>query len=173
MMKTLKNIFSFILNCLEIYIPTISFIILFIVFNLQVFYRYALNQPLTWPPEVISITFLWTTILAASYAQRKNEHVSFSVIYDRVSAQLQFIMRLIANLLVVLAFLLALRPTYSYIMFMSFKKTTVLKIPYSIVFFPMLIFLLLIIGRMLYATYNDIKTLREVGFAGLKKAEIS
>lgn len=172
-MKLLQRLLKIVLDSLEIYIPTISFIILFCVFNLQVFYRYALNQPLTWPPEIISITFLWTTILAASYAQRNNEHVSFSVIYDRVSGKSQFIMRMIANALIAIAFTVALWPSLSYVLFMSFKKTTVLKIPYSIVFFPMIIFLVLIIGRMLYAIYTDIKVLREVGFANLKKAELS
>lgn len=170
-MKLLQQLVKIVLDIIEIYIPTISFIILFSVFNLQVFYRYALNQPLTWPPEIISISFLWTTILAASYAQRNNEHVSFSIIYDRISKQGQMVMRLIANGLVALAFLVALQPTYSFVMFMSFKKSTIFKIPYSVIFFPMIIFLVLISGRMIYAIYTDISLLRKVGFKGLDQGE--
>ncbi len=156
---SLKRAGHFLLDTLEIYIPTISFSVMFIIFVVQVFYRYALNNPLTWPPEIISMTFIWTTVLGACYAQRKAEHVSFTVVYDRLSAMGQLIFRLLGNGFVAVAFLIALRPVYEYIDFMSFQKTTVLRIPMSMVFAPFLIFQVLIIGRMLYAIAQDVAVL--------------
>ena len=154
--QTLKRVGGISLDVLEIYIPTLSFTIMFAVFVLQVFYRYFLNDPLTWPPEIISMTFIWTTVLGACYAQRKFEHVAFSVVYDRLSAMGQLIFRLLGNGFIAVAFILALGPVYNYISFMDFQKTTVLEISYSIVFAPFLIFMLLIIGRMLHAIGVDI-----------------
>ena len=155
----LKRTGQLVLDTLEIYIPTLSFVVLFVVFILQVFYRYFLNNPLTWPPEIISIAFIWTTMLGACYAQRKADHVAFSLIYDRLPALGQLIFRLIGNGFIAIAFIIALKPTYDFIMFMDFKESTVLKISFFYIFFPYLVFLLLISGRMLYALAIDLRLL--------------
>lgn len=147
----------FLLDVIEIYTPTITFVVMFVVFILQVFYRYFLNSPLTWPPEVISTTFIWTTVLGACYAQRKSEHVMFTLLYDRSSAKIQLATRLIGNGLIAITFIIALKPAIDYVQFMEFKSSTVLKIPFSYSFAPFVIFLVLIIGRMLYAIFLDVK----------------
>lgn len=153
----LKRSGNFLLDVLEIYIPTLSFTVMFLVFMLQVFFRYFLNNPLTWPPEIISLTFIWTTVLGACYAQRKADHVAFTIVYDRISAKGQLIFRLLGNGFIAIAFLIALKPAYDYVMFMNFKETTVLKISYTVVYAPFLIFLVLISGRMLHEVYKDTK----------------
>lgn len=158
-MAIAKRVGNIMLDTLEIYIPTAAFLTMFVVFNLNVFYRYFLNNPLTWPPEVISIAFIWTTVLGACYAQRKADHVAFTVIYDRLAARSQLFFRLIGNGFIAFAFMLALKPTYDYVTFMDFKATTVLKIPFSIAFAPFLIFMILIIGRMFHAIYLDLRML--------------
>jgi TRAP-type C4-dicarboxylate transport system permease small subunit len=147
------------LDVIEIYIPTISFSVMFIIFIVQVFFRYFLNNPLTWPPEVISLTFIWTTVLGACYAQRKGDHVAFSIVYDRLPPKGQLAFRLIGNSFIAIAFLLALKPALDYVQFMEFKKSTVLKIPFSVIFFPFIVFMVLIIGRMLHAVFLDIRKL--------------
>jgi TRAP-type C4-dicarboxylate transport system permease small subunit len=152
----LKKTGSIILDTLEIYIPTLAFSVMFLVFIIQVFYRYFLNNPLTWPPEIISMTFIWTTVLGACYAQRTGEHVAFSLLYDRASAKVQLAMRLLGNGLIAIIFLIALKPAFDYVTFMSFRSSIVLKIPFSVIYFPFVIFLVLIIGRMLHAVFVDI-----------------
>ena len=154
-MAKLKQIGQFLLDVIEIYVPSISFTVMFVVFIINVFYRYFLNNPLTWPSEVISTTFIWTTVLGACYAQRKLDHVSFTVVYERLSAGGQLAFRMVGNGFVVLAFLIALQPVYEYIQFMNFQATTVLRVPLNIIYFPFLIFQILIIGRMLHALYLD------------------
>ena len=156
-MVIMKRAGKFILDTLEIYIPTAAFTVMFLVFIIQVFFRYFLNNPLTWPPEIISMTFIWTTVLGACYAQRTGEHVAFSLLYDRASAKVQLTMRLLGNGLIALIFLIALKPAFDYVMFMSFRSSTVLKIPFSVIFFPFVVFLILISGRMAYAIYLDIR----------------
>ena len=153
----LKKTGSFTLDTLEIYIPTLAFTVMFLVFIIQVFFRYFLNNPLTWPPEVISLTFIWTTVLGACYAQRTSEHVAFSLVYDRVSAKAQIAMRIIGNGLIAIIFLIALKPTIDYVQFMSFRSSIVLRIPFSVIYFPFIVFLILIIGRMAHAVFIDIK----------------
>ncbi len=152
------------MDVIEIYIPAISFAILFIAFVLQIFFRYFLNNPLTWPFEVTTICFIWTTCLAASYAQRHKEHVQFSLIYDLLPPKGQLIVRILGNSLVIIVFGLIAYPCYDYIQFMEFDTSTVLEIPFNIIFFPFMVFLFLISARLLGAVILDLKKFTEKGF---------
>jgi len=177
-MTGLKRAGQLVLDILEIYVPAVSFVVLFVVFVIQVFYRYFLNNPLTWPPEIISAAFIWTTVLGACYAQRMADHVSFTVVYERLSARGQLAFRMIGSAFVGLAFALALPAVYRYVTFMAFQRTPALDIPMSYVYAPFLVFQTLIIGRMAQAFYRDALVLagraplvRDEGIAGIDVTE--
>jgi TRAP-type C4-dicarboxylate transport system permease small subunit len=152
-----KKIGLFLLDLFEVYIPSVAFSIMFVVFVLQIFFRYFLNRPLTWPYEVTIFAFIWTAILGACFARRHGVHVVFGLIYDKVSPKTQVIFRLIANGLIFVAFLVALKPSYEQVMFMAFKKSTVLKIPFHIAYSPYVVFVILILGHTLYDLVIDVK----------------
>jgi TRAP-type C4-dicarboxylate transport system permease small subunit len=153
-----KRVGTFLLNLLERDIPTLTFSALFVVFMVQVVCRY-LFVPLTWPLEFTLIAFIWTTVLGACFAQRDSSHVTFTLIYDRTRPRAQLIMRVLGNLLVVVAFSIALYPSYKYVAFMSFKRSDVLKIPMNIAFSPFLVFLVIMIVRFAVDLVTDIRKL--------------
>ena len=157
MQKTtlLKKTGGFFLDLFEIYIPSVAFSIMFVVFVLQIFFRYFLNHPLTWPYEMTIFAFIWTAVLGACFARRHAVHVVFGLIYDKVSPKTQLLFRLIGNGLIFAAFLIALQPSYEQIQFMAFKKSTVLKIPFNIAFFPYVVFVILILGHTCYDLIID------------------
>jgi TRAP-type C4-dicarboxylate transport system permease small subunit len=157
-MRLWKRIGSFILSFFEIYLSSTTFLLLFIVFLLQIFYRYFL-VPLTWPLEFILIDFIWLTLLGACFAQRDSSHVMFTMIYDAVKPRTQIWMRIVGNTLVFIAFSISLYPSYRYVSFMSFKKSDVLKIPMNIAFSPYIVFLVIMIGRLGYDIITDFKKL--------------
>ena len=146
------------LDITEIYIPAIAFSLLFIAFLIQVFFRYFL-VPLTWPLEFTLMMFIWTTLFGACYAMRDNTHVSFTLVYDNSSPKVKFWMRIIGNLMLLISFIIAFIPTYNWVNFMSFKKSNVLKVPMNIVFFPYIIFMIIMMGRIAYNLYIDVKKL--------------
>lgn len=147
-----------LMDVIEVYVPMISFALLFLAFLLQIFFRYFL-VPLTWPEEFVLLAFLWTALLGALYAKRTDSHVVFTVIYDGMSPRKQLFVRLLGNALVLLAFLMAIVPSYEYVNFMSFKKSNVMKIPMNVAFFPFVIFLVLMSVRLVYDLYRDIRLL--------------
>ncbi len=157
-----KNIWirvgSIILEIAEKYVPAIAFSSLFIVFMVQVFFRYFL-VPLTWPLEFTLMAFIWLTLFGACYAQRYRSHVVFSLIYDKNKPRTQLCMRIAGNALLVISFCIALYPSYKYVTFMNFKKSDVLKIPMNIVFLPYLFFLVIMIGRLGYDLFTDLRKL--------------
>lgn len=156
-MKYIKKIGRFLLDLVEVYIPIITFSIMFSMFVVQIFYRYYLNQPLTWAYEVTTITFIWTVLLGAGYARRRQDHVSFSIIYDLMSDRFQMICRILGNVLIAVAFIIAIYPVYDYTQFLYTQKSSVLRIPFNIAFAPFLIFILLTIGHSLYDIFKDLK----------------
>jgi TRAP-type C4-dicarboxylate transport system permease small subunit len=162
-----KKIGSFLLDICEIYLPSVAFSIMFVVFVIQIFFRYFLNHPLTWPQEVTIFGFIWTAILGACFAKRHNVHVVFDLIYEAATPKTQLCLRLIGNGLIVAAFLIALKPSYEYVQFMSFQKSSVLRIPFNIAFFPYVIFVILILGRTLYDLVIDLRMLFKRGTTSL------
>ncbi len=150
---------SLLLDLFEIYIPAVAFSIMFVVFVLQIFFRYFLNRPLTWPYEVTIFAFIWTALLGACFARRHAVHVVFGLVYDKVNPGTQLIFRLIGNGLIFAAFCIALKPSYEQVQFMAFKKSTVLKIPFNIAYSPYVVFVILIIGHTLYDLVIDFRKL--------------
>jgi len=148
-----------LLDIPEKYVSSITFTILFLAFVIQIFFRYALNKPLGWPYEVSIFAFIWTAVLGACYAKRENAHVVFSLVYDRQKPLVQLVFRLIGNLGLLTAFSIAFLPTLDFILFMRIDKSTALKIPFDIAYGPYLVFMLLIIGRVAYDLYTDIRKL--------------
>ena len=155
----LRLIGHLLLDCIEIYIPTAVFFLLFVVLILQIFFRYFLT-PLTWPIEFTLMAFIWTTLFGACFAMRDSSHVRFTLIYDRLGPKARLFFRLIGNGLLVISFCAALYPSYVYVNFMSFKVSNVLKIPMNVVFFPFVIFLIIMTGRLIYSMIADIRRLR-------------
>jgi TRAP-type C4-dicarboxylate transport system permease small subunit len=144
-MRTLSIAFrkagKFLLDIVEIYVPISAFISLFILFVVQVFFRYFLNRPLTWPQELTSMFFVWTALLGASYVLRRKEHVVFNLLYDHVGPTGKWITDVVGDALLIIAFCIALKPSFEYVLVdcRSFIKTPVLRIPYLIVYFPFVI----------------------------------
>ncbi|MFQ3620418.1 MAG: TRAP transporter small permease [Spirochaetales bacterium] len=158
-----KGIARVLLDLVELWIPVITFASMFLVFVIAIFFRYVLNHPLTWPYELSIILFIWTTLFGAGYAKRENAHVVFSVLYDRLSPRLQRLSRIVAELVVLSAFLIAFRASASYILFWKTLKTPALRISFDIVFFPYILFMLVIIGRSLYNLVFDLRNPAQKG----------
>ena len=150
---------QFILDLIEIYIPAVAFSVMFLAFIVNIFYRYFLNNPLTWPYELTIFGFIWTAILGACFARRMKEHVVFGLIYDKLKPKGQLWFRLSSNTVVAAGFAIAFVPTYNYVQFMAFQKSTVLHIPFNIAYFPYVVFSLVIIGRSIYDIVLDMKKL--------------
>jgi len=155
-----KKTSAFLLDLFEIYIPVITFSIMFAAFLIQICFRYLFNSPLTWPYEITLIAFIWTTLLGACYARRMNAHVHFGLIYDSLTPKKKLIVRLAGNGIILVAFGVALYPSYDFIAFMQFQKSTVVRIPFSLAYSPFLVFLVIILGRTAYDIYSDLKKLK-------------
>jgi TRAP-type C4-dicarboxylate transport system permease small subunit len=156
-MKLASRILFTTLDVLEIYIPTLSFALMFVVFVIEIAWRYLI-VPLTWTMEFSLMAFLWTTLLGACWALRDDSHVVFSLVYDAVGPKAQRRIRIAGNGLLFVAFCIALYPSWNFVTFMGFKKADVMQISMSIVFSPYIAFSVLTIGRLGYRLWTDLRS---------------
>ena len=156
-MKKLCIIANKLFDIFELYIPNAAFIVLIVSYIILISYRYIFYASMDWLYELNVVAFVWCSILAASYGSRSGKHVAFSIIYDKFSEKTQLILRLIGELLAVGLFFFLLPRAYNSIDFMAIRKTPIMAIPFNIVYFPFVIFVVLTLIHNVVLLSKDIK----------------
>ncbi len=74
----------------------ISIIAVALIIN--VFFRYVLRSPLTWPVEIVSFLFPWFVYLGASYGVREGAHIRLTHHITLLPGGAQLVIRVIADI---------------------------------------------------------------------------
>ncbi len=159
-MNNVKVIGKHIRDVFEVYIPSISFVIMFVTFILQIFFRYIMNAPLTWTVELTLVSFCWVVTLGACFAARKKSHVMFTLICDSMDNTKKHIFSIIGNAIIIFAFAIIIVPSFEFITFMEFQSTSVLKINMSLVFAPFLVMLIDVIVYQVIEVFESIASIK-------------
>lgn len=105
------------------------FICAFAGFIVQIFFRYVIGDPLRWSEEFTMIAFIWTVFWVAAFVVPIREHVSFDVVYDTVSPEMQRAFAIFSMVMVVVAFGILIPYTVEYLDFLTRKKSPVMRLP--------------------------------------------
>jgi len=93
--------------------------------------RYVLNTAVVWIDEVVSLSFIWVTMIGAALAMHRNEHLRLTLVVDRLSERWRPYVHGFA-LAAVAAFLVALLPfAWEYTQEEWFIRTPALDLPNS------------------------------------------
>ncbi|WP_320128670.1 TRAP transporter small permease subunit [uncultured Sphaerochaeta sp.] len=141
--EKLNKGFEYICNFIEITIPTICFIILFISYILLIFYRYIFHASIQWLNEISWISYLWSAVFALSIGGRTGDNVRFTIVYDHCSDLVKKIFRIVGNLLVTCLFIVTIPKVWEAIDFLSIKKSPIIGIPFNILYMPFFLFMVL------------------------------
>lgn len=109
----------------------IFFIVMFGAVTAQVFWRYALHDPLIWPMELSVYCYIYIVYLGSAMATRRQSHVRFDLISERMSPRARAISQIVFNLLIIAIILRIMPPTLSYIKFIGDVRSSALQIPWS------------------------------------------
>ena len=90
-MKILKKIGVFLLDFVEVWMPTITLAIIFVAFIINVISRYVFRAPVNACYELCLAGLVWTLLLSAPYAVRTKTNVAFTLLYDKAGAAAQLI----------------------------------------------------------------------------------
>ena len=152
-MKKIIRIFDLI----ELYFPAIAFTTVFITYLIMIFYRYIFHAQLAFVYEFNAISFVWCITLAASYATRKDIHVKFEILYDKLNEKMKLFIRLTGNLLVLLLFVIMLPYVYKSVIFHGIKSSSIIGISFTIIYFPFVILTVLTIIHHIVYIVKDVK----------------
>jgi TRAP-type C4-dicarboxylate transport system permease small subunit len=97
-----------------------------VVLALQVFYRYVLQQGLSWSEELSRFLFIWFVYISASYAVQRGTHIRVRVAVDLLPPRLASATRVLSditwaafNLVVVVSGVLLIRDMISHPVYSS------------------------------------------------------
>lgn len=148
-MKQGKPIFDRFLDVLEIKIPSLLLVLMFVAFLLQIIIRYCFSVSLAFINELSIITFTWLPLMAAPYGSRTDTHINFTVVYDLLNKKAKLWFDVLSNVFIAFSFLVLLGPSIETIKFYGIKKTSIMKMSFSILYMPFALFLMLTIYHAL------------------------
>jgi TRAP-type C4-dicarboxylate transport system permease small subunit len=130
------------------------FLMLFIVFVVQVTARFGFDKPLAWTDEAAVILYIWVILWAAAFVVPEREQVVFDLVWNSVNRRTRQVMRIAGNLLMGGLALCAIPASWDYVHFMAREGSPVLGLPLMWVFLPFVLLLMALVARSALAIWN-------------------
>ena len=129
---------------------------MFVVFIIQIVFRYLLNLPLGWTHEISVVMWLWMVLFGTAFVVRDSEEIRFDILYGSVGPNVRRGMILFSSLTLVALFALSLPAVIDYILFMKVERTAYLKIRFDYLYSIYGIFAVAMIIRQLVLAWNAV-----------------
>lgn len=129
---------------------------MFIVFIVQIVFRYLLNFPIGWTHEISVIMWVWLVLFGTAFVVRDSEEIRFDLLYSTVSERTRRIMVVVCALVVIFFFTISLPAVLDYIGFMKVERTAYLKIRFDVLYSIYGLFAVAMIVRQLWLGYQAI-----------------
>ncbi|MGI6055936.1 MAG: TRAP transporter small permease [Bilifractor sp.] len=133
--KEKKHIGQKILDFFEVDLTGVTFLVIFVSFLTSIISRYVLRAPVPWTYETSILGYMWTMYFGVGRALRNDEHVVFSLVYDKMNPKGKAVCRIIYNALLCFLLVIIFWPGLQTLSASS-MVTGVLKIPYKVAFAP-------------------------------------
>ncbi|MCR6636502.1 TRAP transporter small permease [Devosia sp.] len=129
---------------------------MFVVFIIQIVFRYLLNLPIGWTHEISVMMWLWMVLFGTAFVVRDSEEIRFDILYSAAGPRTRRVMVLVSSLSLVVLFSISLPAVIDYIAFMKVEKTAYLKIRFDYLYSIYGIFAVAMIVRQLYLAYQAV-----------------
>ena len=134
---------------------------LVVVVDIQVIYRYVLNNPLIWPEEIARLFLVWITMIGAGAVSRHDSHLRVDAAVNVLPPQARLVVLTLADAVVVLVVLVLLYYTRITMAASATMRTVAVGLPLSVMFVPFLIGGALMI---LHTTVGVVRRWRHAGW---------
>lgn len=130
-----KSKWSFLAD-LDVIVASIILGILIVLTFAGVIWRYVFRAPFTWLEEVQTSCMVWITFAAAGAAFRTGNHVAIEMVVDLMPKKIQKVVEVIIAVIVVviIGYLFMQTIPYLQIFLESGRSTSMLHIPYIVVY---------------------------------------
>ena len=143
-------------------VPMVAFLVVFVTFMMTIICRYVLRFAIPWSYEVSILGYMYCMFFGSGIALKRDEHVVFSLLYDKLPPLGQLISKLVYNTALVVLICIVFTPCLNSLM-ASTMKTGILKMPYKVVFAPFLWMLFECAFRCLFymkASWEEYKAIK-------------
>lgn len=118
---------------METWLGAVAFLSMFFAIVLQVLFRYVFGNPLVWPFEFSVYCYIYVIYIGAVMAARRQTHVSFGLIYERLPERMRLALSVITNSFIVVIFMATIPSGIEYIKMVGGVPSTSLAIPWGVV----------------------------------------
>lgn len=135
---------------------------MFVVFILQILFRYVLGWPVLWTVEWVTIAWLWGILFAFAFVIKTSDMIRLDILYNAVPDRLRRGMDVFTGLTTAAIFAYTLPHAWEYVTFMGIERTAAFRWPFDIVFAIYIPFHIAVIIRMLLVAWSGLKGKRPV-----------
>lgn len=104
------------------------FAIIIVCVSLQVFYRYVLNDPLTWSEELARFSFMWMVFLGLGLAERDDQHIAVDFFVGKMPSGIQRIVRIAVEIFCIAVLAVACYNSFGVIQVQAAMRSVALNI---------------------------------------------
>jgi TRAP-type C4-dicarboxylate transport system permease small subunit len=129
---------------------------MFVVFILQIVFRYVLGWPVLWTVEWVTIAWLWGILFSFTFVIKTGDMIRLDIVYNAVPRGARRAMDVFAGLTVAAIFAYTLPHAWDYVTFMKIERTAAFRWPFDLVFAIYIPFHIAVIVRMLLLALGGI-----------------
>ena len=104
---------------------------MFVVFILQIIFRYVLNLSIGWTHEISVALWIWLVLFGAAFVVREVDEIRFDLIWGGAGDKSRRVMQIISSVALVFLFGISLPAIFDYVTFMKVESTANLKIRFD------------------------------------------
>lgn len=125
------------------------FIAMFVMFIVEIVFRYVLDDPISWSIEFIMICFLVLLFYTAALGLPLSRHIAFNVLYSALPPGGKRIFTLVSNAVGAVILGAAVPGVYDIAVFEQRESTPILHIPFSVFYFTFVLFVIVFVVRLI------------------------
>ena len=99
-----------------------------ILVNVNVVFRYFLNNPIRWTDEVVTSLFVWTVFMGSAYAHRRHAHLGVDIVVNLIKGPSKTVIEVIVEILEILILALLTYISMQYVLNLIFKRGIVWQV---------------------------------------------
>ena len=119
---------KFIFTNLDAIICGTTLTLCVILVNVNVVFRYFLNNPIKWTDEVVTSLFVWTVFMGSAYAHRRHAHLGVDIVVNLVKGRSRQVIEFIVAMLEIAILLLLTYISAQYVLNLIFKRGIIFQI---------------------------------------------
>lgn len=129
---------------------------MFVVFILQILFRYVLGLPVLWTVEWVTIAWLWGILFSFAFVIKTGDMIRLDILYNSVPRGVRRAFDVFTGVTVAGIFIYTLPHAWDYVTFMEVERTAAFRWRFDLVFAIYIPFHIAVIVRMLLVAWGGI-----------------